>query len=144
MRAEVSFMRPPKARYSVELLCLLVFCGAVYSRMMTRIPRGEWGGAHISMNVGERSATIEYDCAHGEIAGPLSTDGQGKFELRGTFTPERGGPVRADESARSQPATYSGEIKGNTMTLKLKVGDSDEAESFELEKGKAARLVKCK
>ncbi|MEN3328319.1 MAG: hypothetical protein V7638_3126 [Acidobacteriota bacterium] len=139
-------MRPPKTRYSLLVLCLLVLCVVtlVYSRMMTRIPRGEWGGIHISMNVGERSATIEYDCAHGEIQGPLATDGEGKFQLQGTFTPERGGPVRADESQRAQPATYSGEVKGNTMTLNLKVGDSDETETFTLEKGKAARLVKCK
>lgn len=136
-------MRP---RYSLLLVCVLIFCSAalVYSRMMTRIPKGEWGGAHISMNVGAQSATIEYDCAHGEISGPLATDGEGKFQLRGTFTPERGGPVRADESARSQPATYTGEVSGNTMTLHLKVGDSDDTETFTLEKGKAARLVKCK
>jgi hypothetical protein len=139
-------MRTPKFRYSIVVLCLLVFCAAalVYSRMMTRIPRGEWGGTHISMNVGERSATIEYDCAHGSIEGPLATDSEGKFQLRGTFTPERGGPIRADESARSQPATYTGEISGNKMKLTLKVADSDETETFELEKGKTARLVKCK
>ena len=139
-------MRAPKFRYTIVVLCLLVFSGAVivYSRMMTRIPRGEWGGAHISMNVGDGSATIEYDCAHGSIEGPLTTDSEGKFKLRGTFTPERGGPIRADESASSRPATYSGEISGNTMKLILKIGDSDETETFELEKGKDARLMKCK
>jgi len=137
-------MRAPKFRYTIVVVCLLIFSGAVYSRMMTRIPRGEWGGVHISMNVGDGSATIEYDCAHGSIEGPLTTDGEGKFKLRGTFTPERGGPIRADETARSQPATYSGEINGNTMKLTLKIGDSDDTETFTLEKGKAARLVKCK
>ena len=137
-------MRAPKFRYTIVVVCLLIFSGAVYSRMMTRIPRGEWGGVHISMNVGDGSATIEYDCAHGSIEGPLTTDGERKFKLRGTFTPERGGPIRADETARSQPATYSGEINGNTMKLTLKIADSDDTETFELEKGKAARLVKCK
>jgi len=137
-------MRAPKFRYTIVVVCLLIFSGAVYSRMMTRIPRGEWGGVHISMNVGDGSATIEYDCAHGSIEGPLTTDGERKFKLRGTFTPERGGPIRADETARSQPATYSGEINGNTMKLTLRIGDSDDTETFELEKGKAARLVKCK
>src|SRR6476646_1721378 len=139
-------MRAPKFRYTIVVLCFLVFSGAalVYSRMMTRIPRGEWGGIHINMNVGDGSATIEYDCAHGSIEGPLTTDGEGKFKLRGTFTPERGGPIRADETARSQPATYSGEINGNTTKLTLKIGDSDDTETFTLEKGKAARLVKCK
>jgi hypothetical protein len=112
--------------------------------MLARIPRGEWGGDHISMNVGEESAKIEYDCAHGEIQGPLVVDGQGKFDLHGTFTMERGGPVRQGESARSQAASYAGEIKGDTMTLILKISDAEDAETFTLEKGKAGKLVKCK
>ena len=139
-------MRAPKFGYALVVLCLLVFSGAVlvYSRMMQRIPRGEWGGAHIHMDVGEQSATIEYDCAHGEIAGPLTIDDEGKFKLRGTFTPEHGGPIRADESANSKTASYSGEINGDSMKLIMKLADSDEPETFTLEKGKAGRLTKCK
>ena len=139
-------MRAPKPVYVFAVVFLLVLCGIglVYSRMKQGMPRGEWGGEHINMSVDDRSAKLEFDCAHGYIAGPLTVDGQGKFQLRGTFTPERGGPIRAGESQREQPATYSGEINGNKMTLVLKVGDSDETETFTLEKGKTARLVKCK
>lgn len=135
-----------KVRYSFVVLVFLVIggVGVVYSRMTERIPRGEWGGTHISMNVGEQSATIEFDCAHGEIPGPLNVDAAGKFELRGTFTPERGGPIRADETDRGQPAVYSGTIEGKTMTLTLKIAGSDETETFTLEKGKPANLFKCK
>jgi hypothetical protein len=77
------------------------------------------------------------------IEGPLVVDGSGRFNLRGTHTPERGGPVRADEEPRPQPATYTGSINGNTMTLTLKLSESDE-ETFTLEKGKAAKIFKCK
>ena len=140
-------MRTPKDRYVALVVCLLVLSGGmlVYSRMVMQwIPKGEWGGTHISMNVGDASATIEYDCAHGEIAGPLNIDGEGKFELAGTFTPERGGPIRADESSRAQKATYAGAIKGNTMTLTLKLAGADDTETFTLEKDKPGKLVKCK
>ena len=132
--------------YSVVIVGVLLFCAAllVYSRMVQRMPKGEWGGIHIHMNVGDRSATIEFDCAHGEIAGPLNTDDAGKFELRGTFTQERGGPIRADDEPRAQDAIYSGEIKGTKMTLTLKVSGSDETETFTLEKGKPGELFKCK
>ena len=135
-----------KAGFRWGVLCLLISCGAmlVYSRMTQRIPRGEWGGSHISMNVGDASATIEYDCAHGQIPGPLNIDGEGKFELPGTFTPERGGPIRAGETSREQKATYTGTVKGTTMTLTLKIGDSDDTETFTLEKDKQGKLVKCK
>lgn len=139
-------MFAPKTIFTWAVLFLLMLCGVVlvYSRMMERIPRGEWGGTHISMNVGERSATIEYDCAHGEIPGPLNIDANGKFELAGTFTPERGGPIRADETSRGLDATYAGQITGSKMTLTMKVKGSDDAETFTLEKGKAAELFKCK
>jgi hypothetical protein len=135
-----------KSVFTWAVLFLLMLCAVVlvYSRMMERIPRGEWGGTHISMDVGERSATIEYDCAHGEIPGPLNIAADGKFELPGTFTPERGGPVRADETQQAQSATYSGTIKGNQMSLTLKIKGSDETETFTLEKGKPADLFKCK
>jgi hypothetical protein len=108
-----------------------------------RIPIGVWGGQHINIEVGEKSAKIEYDCATGVIDGPLTVDANGNFKLRGTHRPERGGPIRADDDTKGQPATYTGSIKGNTMTLKLKVGDGD-AETFTLEKGKEGELVKCK
>jgi hypothetical protein len=146
MRAEVGMMRAVKPVYFFAVVSLLMLSGVVlvYSRMKQGMPRGEWGGEHINMSVGEGSAKLEFDCAHGYIAGPLLVDEHGKFQLRGTFTAERGGPIRAGESQREQPATYSGEINGNKMTLILKVGDADETETFTLEKGKTARLVKCK
>ncbi|HKY43412.1 MAG TPA: hypothetical protein VJM50_09980 [Pyrinomonadaceae bacterium] len=110
---------------------------------MQRIPTGVWGGQHINIDVGEKLARIEYDCASGVINGPLSVDANGNFKLRGTHRIERGGPVRADDMPNDHPATYTGSIKGNTMMLTLKVGDSD-TETFTLEKGKEGELFKCK
>ena len=110
---------------------------------MERIATGVWGGQHINIEVGEKSAAIEYDCASGVIDGPLVVDSDGNFNLRGKHRMERGGPVRADEKPAERPATYIGTIKGNTMTLTLKLNDSDE-ETFTLEKGKQGELFKCK
>ena len=134
-------------RFGVLLVVGLLFGGFMVSagsQKTKRLGAGFWGGPHVSIEVGSQSARVEYDCAHGGIDGPLVVDSEGKFEWRGTFTPERGGPVRAGESARSQAATYSGEINGSTMTLHLKVGDSEDTENFTLEKDKPGRLVKCK
>ena len=139
-------MYPPKSSYILVVLCLLLpsVVALVYPRVVERIPKGVWGGPHINMDVGESSVTIEYDCAHGAIHRPFVVDGSGGFNLRGTFTAERGGPVRADETPRERPATYSGTIKENTMTLTLKVDGEDESETFTLEKGKPGELFKCK
>lgn len=108
-----------------------------------RIAEGVWGGQHIHIVVGEKSATIEYDCASGVIDGPLVIDGHGSFKLQGKHCVQRGGPIRADEKPRELPATYTGSIKGDVMTLTLKVGDW-EPETFTLRKGKEGELVRCK
>ena len=127
----------------VLLVFLVLFISVTAeTQNMQRIPTGVWGGPHINIEVGEKSATIEYDCASGVIDGPLVVDGNGNFKLRGTHRIERGGPISADEKPNEHSATYTGSIKGNTMTLTLKVGDSDE--TFTLEKGKEGELVKCK
>ena len=110
---------------------------------MQRIPTGTWGGQHISMKVGAKSASIEYDCATGAIQGPLVVDRNGHFNLRGTHSMQRGGPVRADETPKAHPATYTGSIKGNAMMLNLKIADG-EVETFTLEKGKEGELFRCK
>ena len=122
---------------------LLLFSVTAKTQKMQRIPTGNWGGQHINIKVGVKTATIEYDCASGTIQGPLVVDSDGNFNLRGTHRMQRGGPVRADETPQDHPATYTGSIKGNTMTLNLKLSDSD-VETFTLEKGKEGELFRCK
>ena len=130
-------------RSIVVVLMLLTISAAAGIQKMRVISTGLWGGQHISMNVGTKSATIEYDCASGVIKGPLLVDAAGNFELYGKHRTERGGPVRADESREGHPATYTGSIKGDKMNLTLKIDDL-EPETFTLEKGKEGELVKCK
>lgn len=128
----------------VLLIAIVLFVSVTAkSQNMQRIPTGVWGGQHINIEVGEKSARIEYDCASGVINGPLVVDSNGNFKLSGTHKIERGGPIRAGDDTKGAPATYTGSIKGNTMTLTLKIGDG-EAETFTLEKGKEGELVKCK
>ncbi len=128
----------------VAVVVLLAVCSVIAeTRKMQRIPTGNWGGQHINIKVTPQSATIEYDCATGVIQGPLVIDRNGNFNLHGTHRMDRGGPVRADETPKELPATYTGSIRGNSMTLNLKVSDA-EVETFKLEKGKEGELFKCK
>jgi hypothetical protein len=122
---------------------LLLVSVIARTQKMQHIPTGNWGGEHINIKVGAKSATIEYDCASGVIQGPLVIDSDGNFNLHGTHRMQRGGPTRADETPNDHPATYTGSIKGNAMTLNLKISDSDE-ETFTLEKGKEGELFRCK
>ena len=77
----------------VTSILVLLVVASMANTQKTRIATGVWGGLHINIEVGSNTAKVEYDCAHGAIEGPLVVDGNGKFELRGSFTMERGGPV---------------------------------------------------
>ena len=127
----------------IRVLVVIFLISCVSESNMQKIPTGAWGGEHISLEVGSKSATIEYDCAHGVIDGPLEMDANGRFNLKGTHTPERGGPVRDNDQPPAHPAKYVGSISGNTMTLTLKLEGADD-ETFTLEKGKEGNLFKCK
>src|SRR5215510_14136951 len=83
-----------------------------------------WGGDHVQMEVSAKSAALDFDCAHGAIDGALTPDSKGHFELKGTFTLEHAGPVREDTS-QTRPATYSGTIDGDVMTLRITFGGED-------------------
>lgn len=140
-----------KARSSKLFLlcCLVLFSAAVWSitegkpRKMQNIPTGIWGGQHIRIQVANGSATVEYDCAHGIIAGPMTLDSKGKFSLTGTHARE-GGPVRSEGPTKGQPARFSGWTDGKKMTLSVMLVDSkQEIGTFELERGNQGRLRKC-
>ena len=109
-----------------------------------RIAEGSWGGDQINVKVEGSTATIEYSCAHGTISGPLVLDGNGHFRLEGTHTRERGGPSRSDESANSKPAIYTGTVNGKTMTLTVKLKETDDTiGTFKVVLGEEARLFRC-
>jgi hypothetical protein len=140
---EVSFMSLNKSIRVLLVVSVLLVSVTAKTQKMRRIATGVWGGEHINMKVRAKSATIEYDCATGVIAGPLVVDRSGHFSLRGTHKMERGGPVRLGDEPKPIPATYTGSIKGNTMTLTLKLAGADD-ETFTLEKRKTGELFKCK
>ena len=104
---------------------------------------GTWGGEHVILDVSKNGAVLEFDCAHGQIDQPLILDKKGRFAARGTFTPEHGGPVRRDEITPSSAARYSGEVKGDVMTLKV-VGGGVDVGIFTLNRGAHPLLRKCR
>jgi hypothetical protein len=129
----------------ISVVLLLGSSAASRPRKMQRFSQGPWGGSQIRLNVGQGSATIDYVCAHGTIDGPLTFDSKGGFNWRGTHSAERGGPMRIDEQSKSRPAVYSGSIKGDTMTLVVKLADTNEVvDSFTLKRGVTGRIFKCK
>lgn len=106
---------------------------------------GKWGGDHIGMQVSERGAEIEYDCAHGSIDVPLTLDKNGNFDLTGRHVREGPGPIRLGKIPTSRPARYVGRVRGQSMTLTVTLTDSkQDAGTFKLTFGREPRIRKCR
>ena len=86
---------------------------------------GLWGGQHISINVSGKGAKIEYDCANASIDRAIFLDGNGRFSVSGRQFQERGGPVRQGAQS-SYRVTFSGEVKGKTLTLTVQNSETKE------------------
>jgi hypothetical protein len=144
LREERSFMFARRALFVVSLVILMAMSTLSTPKKMPRFVTGTWGGQHIRMHVSQRSASVEFDCANGAITVPLTLNRKGEFSWRGFFSRERGGPVRTDEKPNREPALYTGSISGNTMTLTIKLMDSNEdLGTFTLKHGSAGRVLKC-
>ena len=107
---------------------------------------GVWGGDHVSMEVTENGASIEYDCANGTISEKIVLRRDGHFDAHGSHRAEHGGPSRLnDEEDKGQPATYRGSVSGDKMELTVVLSKSDETVgNFTLTHGKSGRIWKCR
>ncbi len=112
---------------------------------LTQTPTVSWGGDHVGLEVTAKGATLEFDCAHAVIDEVLRPDAKGAFRVKGTFTPEHGGPERDDAVSRGLKATFSGTIKDDAMTLKMVVdGQDPQGTTFQLKRGQPGELRKCR
>ncbi len=128
----------------LSLVLLLVSSAASRPRKMQKLSTGTWGGPNVRIQVEAGSARIDYSCANGTIEGPLTLDSKGRFTWRGRHHREGPGPVRVSDEGGAA-AIYTGSVKGDTMTLTVKLTDSGEViDTFTLKRGSAGRVFKCK
>ena len=107
------------------------------------VATGAWGGEHVVLEVSEKGAAVEFDCAHGQVTQPVTLDKHSDFDVAGTFTPEHGGPVRRNENAPPASARYSGHVDGDSMSLTVTLG-KQRVGIFALVRGSRPRLMKCR
>ncbi|MFN2576086.1 MAG: hypothetical protein ABR607_00180 [Pyrinomonadaceae bacterium] len=108
------------------------------------LPPGLWGGQHISVEVNDQGAAVEYDCAHATMERRITIDRHGRFSVPGTQIPERGGPVRRDQSL-GYAVIFKGQVSGKKMTLSVSNSLTKElVGTFTLLHGAQPKLMKCK
>ena len=125
------------------MAALLCYGCTMATEAARSIPTGTWGGDHVILELTESGGELEFDCARGHFDGPLRVDADGHFDMKGTFTPERPGPVRRDDRPAQSEARYTGHVQGDAMTLKVLRGESDLG-SFTLARGVRPLLKKCR
>ncbi len=104
-----------------------------------------WGGEHVRIEFNNGEARVDFDCAHCTITDPLKTDPEGHFALNGTYVREGPGPIRLNVPRVSQPARYSGTIKGEEMSLSVTLNNnSQELGTFTLTRGSEGLIRKCR
>ena len=109
-----------------------------------RLAAGGWGGKHVRMEVVDGGALLEFDCAKGSITGPVTLDAEGRFSAKGRFKREGFGPRVEDEVPQGVPAFYVGAVKGESMTLTVKLAETgEEVGTFTLTRGSSGRLWNC-
>ncbi|MFL6257424.1 MAG: hypothetical protein ACJ74T_20660 [Pyrinomonadaceae bacterium] len=110
-----------------------------------RVTEGAWGGSHLRMNVNSDGASLDFDCANGQIAAPFETDSEGRFDLPGTYTREGPGPIRIGREPTARPARFAGRVEGEQMTLSVTLEGSEKPLSeYTLTRGNEGRIVKCR
>jgi hypothetical protein len=106
---------------------------------------GNWGGAHVRLDAREGGASLEFDCARGEIGEPFETGADGRFDLPGTLTREGPGPIRIGRTPGAQSVRYVGRVEGRGMTLAVRLVANDQTlETYTLARGSEGRLWKCR
>jgi hypothetical protein len=110
----------------------------------TSVQTGAWGGEAIGMDVGQDGATLEFDCAHGSVAGALWLDESGRFAAKGLYFQEHGGPINANNQPIGVDVRYEGMVIGEQMTLSVLNADTQEKiGAYSLTFGAAAHLIRC-
>lgn len=105
---------------------------------------GSWGGTHVSLILTAQGGRLEYDCASGAILGPVRIDARGDFSASGTHSPGQGGPEREGDRPPMLPASYSGSVQADRMTLFVRVPARDiEIGPLTLRRGADPVLFRC-
>ncbi len=134
---ETLTLRPRWLQLTLTALMAIVVvaCGSGATAIDPSALAGTWVGENILMTVTDTGAHLEMPCAHGDIAGALA---QNPFSVAGMFGREIGPAVD------DHPALYTGRVVGATMTLDIRLTDTnDPVDSFTLTRGTAGRMAKC-
>lgn len=106
-------------RIAVLAALALGACSAATSTQITQVT-GTWGGDNAGLIVADNDVHVHIGCTLGDAAGPIRPDADGRFEAMGTYNVDAY-PI---DRGITHPATFSGQVVGQTMTLTVSLNDT--------------------
>ena len=97
----------------------ILACSAATSTPITDVA-GTWGGDNAGMIVTGTDVHVHIGCTLGDATGPIRPDASGRFEAPATYNVDAY-PV---DRGITHPATFTGRIVGETMTLTVTLTDT--------------------
>jgi hypothetical protein len=109
-----------------------------------KVMAGTWGGAGANLVIKDAKdgGTIEFDCAHGTIVGPLDVGPDGDFKWKGTFIIE-GGPAPGPIPPVVRDVVYFGKLLGDMMSISYSTDGGALPGTWMLTWNKQGVLHKC-
>ena len=104
---------------SILLGVAVIACSAATSTPITDVV-GTWGGDNAGLIVTGTDVHVHIGCTLGDAVGPIVADENGRFEVSGTYNVDAY-PVNR---GITHPATFSGQIVGQSMTLTVSLTDT--------------------
>ena len=101
------------------VLLAALACSAVTSTPITEVA-GTWGGDNAGLIVNDTDVHVHIGCTLGDADGPIKPDADGRFGATGTYNVDAY-PVNR---GITHPATFTGRIVGETMTLTVGLTDT--------------------
>lgn len=83
---------------------------------------GTWGGNEAGVLVGDTLTHVHIGCTFGDLRGRVTLDADGRFTRTGSYV-LRAFPVQIGPA---MPATFTGRVSGQTLTLSVTVRDTIE------------------
>lgn len=102
--------------------------------------QGEWGADGAILNVTGGTGEIEFGCGQASIDSFTFSSAQ-SFTATGSYTRGTGVMPPPGMEPKPEPATFSGQLSGNTMTLTMTVAGN--ASTYTFTKGRQITLLRC-
>ena len=103
----------------LSTILALIACSAATPTPITDVV-GTWGGDNAGLIVNGTDVHVHIGCTLGDAIGPIVAGENGRFEVSGTYNVDAY-PVNR---GITHPASFSGEIVGQTMTLTVSLTDT--------------------